>query len=127
MRHALALLVPLLALAFAPGCWQRPAPAPIDPHPAATAAPKEQPMSATPAPADNPPPADKSMDEVQEEHQRRLLAIPGVVGMGQGLSEGKPCFRIYVAKLTPELSAKIPKTIEGYPVVVIESGKIKAL
>jgi hypothetical protein len=66
------------------------------------------------------------MNEVQAEHQKRLTAIPGVVGMGQGLKEGKPCFRVYVTKLTPELSAKIPATIEGYPVVVKETGPIKA-
>jgi hypothetical protein len=66
------------------------------------------------------------MNEVQEEHQKHLLAIPGVVGIGQGISQGKPCFRIYVDKLTPELSAKIPMTIEGYPVVVLQTGAIKA-
>jgi hypothetical protein len=68
----------------------------------------------------------KSMNEIQEEHQKRLLAIPGVVGIGQGISQGKPCFRIYVDKLTPELSAKIPTTIEGYPVAVLQTGEIKA-
>jgi hypothetical protein len=69
------------------------------------------------------------MNEIQEEHQKRLLTIPGVVGIGQGISQGKPCFRIYVDKLTSELSelsAKIPKEIEGYPVVVLQTGDIKA-
>ena len=68
----------------------------------------------------------KSMDEVQAAHEKRLLAIPGVLGVGQGLSGGKPCFRVYVEKLTPELSAKLPATIEGYPVVPVQTGPIKA-
>ena len=87
-------------------------------------------MTDTPPPADEPLPGDnptaKTMNEIQEEHQAQLMAIPGVIGMAQGLSEGKPCFRVYVNKLTAELSEKIPKTIEGYPVTVIQTGPIKA-
>jgi hypothetical protein len=32
-----------------------------------------------------------------------------------------------VIKKTPELNKKIPNIIEGYPVVIEETGKIKAL
>src|SRR5262245_40891405 len=121
MRRLFRWIIPLGILLLLPACSQSPSPAPAENTPSA-------PLPSTEGDSVNkrPTPSGKSMNEVQEEHQKRLLAIPGVVGIGQGISQGKPCFRIYVGKLTPELSAKIPTTIEGYPVVVLQTGDIKA-
>ena len=69
----------------------------------------------------------KSLDEVLKEHTDSLMALPGVVGMGRGVSGGKPCIRVLVAKRTPALLDKIPSTIDGYPVVVDETGVIRKL
>ncbi len=41
--------------------------------------------------------------------------------------EGAPCIKIYVAKKTPELLAQLPATIAGHPVVIEETGEIRAL
>jgi hypothetical protein len=74
----------------------------------------------------NPMPA-KAIDEVLREHARTIMSTPGVVGIGQGLCEGKPCIKVFVIKKTEELNQKIPSMLEGYPVAIEETGKIRAL
>lgn len=69
----------------------------------------------------------KPIDEVLKEHVKALMSIPGVVGAGQGLCEGKPCIKVYVIEKTPEIEQKIPHILDGYPVMVEETGPIKAL
>ena len=71
--------------------------------------------------------ANKTIEEVIRENARELMSIPGVVGAGQGLCEGKPCIKVFVIKKTPKLEQKIPKTLDGYQVVIEETGEIKAL
>ena len=123
-RLPLPFLVVIIPLSL-PACSQPPSPAAAESPPAESSAAHEKPAKQEKAVTETPAPSGKSMDEIQEEQEKRLMAIPGVVGMGQGLSEGKRCFRVYVDRLTPELSEKIPTTIEGYPVVVIQTGQIK--
>ncbi len=55
------------------------------------------------------------------------MKIPGVVGTAEGLSGSEPCIRVFVSKRTPEIGPSIPESIEGYPVVVEESGEFRAL
>ncbi len=69
----------------------------------------------------------KPIEEVLKEHTNKLMSIPGVVGTAQSLCEGQPCIKVYVSKKTEKLERKIPKTLEGYPVVIKETGKFKAL
>jgi len=73
------------------------------------------------------PMAEETIKEVLKKHTKDLMSIPGVVGTGQGLCEGKPCIKVFVIKKTPDLDQKIPQTLEGYPVVVEETGEVKAL
>ncbi len=69
----------------------------------------------------------KTIVEVLKEHTEELMSIPGVVGIGQGLCNGKPCIKVLVIEKTPELAQKIPDIIEGYQVVIEETGEIRAL
>ncbi len=55
------------------------------------------------------------------------MAVPGVVGVAQGEIQGHPCVRVLVARLTPELVGRIPSTLDGYPVLVDETGPIEAI
>ncbi len=71
--------------------------------------------------------AAKTIEEVLNENTSELMSIPGVVGTGQGLCDGKPCIQVYVIKKTPELNKKIPRIIEGFPVSIEETGEIKPL
>ena len=58
---------------------------------------------------------------------KRLLAIPGVVGVYVGLlSDGRtPCLKVMLARKTPENERAIPRTIEGYSVVTEVTGEIR--
>lgn len=57
------------------------------------------------------------------------MSTPGVVGVYEGvLDDGKtPCIKVMIAKKTPELERKIPKAIEGYAVVLDETGVIRPM
>jgi hypothetical protein len=69
----------------------------------------------------------KDVKTVLKDNASYLMAIPGVVGAGEGVCEGRPCIKVFVTQDTPELDRKIPKRLEGYQVVVEETGPIKAL
>ncbi|MEJ2236442.1 MAG: hypothetical protein P8X67_21270 [Syntrophobacterales bacterium] len=69
----------------------------------------------------------KTIEEVLKEHTSKLMSIPGVVGTAQSLCEGQPCIKVFVSKKTEKLEQKIPKILEGYPVVIQKTGKFKAL
>jgi hypothetical protein len=61
-----------------------------------------------------------------QRHSAELLEIPGVVGVAEGLSDGRPVVQILVARVTPALEARLPRTLESHPVVIIETGEIRA-
>lgn len=69
----------------------------------------------------------KTIEEVLKEHTSKLMSLLGVVGTAQGLCNGQPCIKVFVSKKTAELEQRVPKTLDGYPVVIQETGKFKAL
>ena len=69
----------------------------------------------------------KPIKKVLEEHTLKLMSIEGVVGTAEGLCNGKPCIKVYVIKKTRQLTQRIPTTLEGYPVVIEETGEFRAL
>lgn len=72
--------------------------------------------------------AQRPLETVLAEHTPRLMAIAGVVGTYQGeLEDGSPCIAIMVATLTPALRDSLPRTLEGWPVRVEETGEIRPL
>jgi len=73
------------------------------------------------------PIAEKTIETTLHQHTDRLMSLPGVVGTAIGECEGKPCIQVLVVRKTPDLSRSIPHTLEGFPVVVVETGEIRAL
>ena len=72
--------------------------------------------------------ATRDIKEVMEGHTEELMAIPGVVGVYIGALEGgSPCIKVMVIEKTPELERIIPNVLEGYPVLIIETGEIRPL
>ena len=69
------------------------------------------------------------IDAVLAAHDRQLLDLPAVVGVYPGvLADGRtPCLKVMLARPTPENERKIPREIEGYPVVTEISGEIRPL
>ena len=69
-----------------------------------------------------------SLTDVLAQHSPSLMALEGVVGTYEGLTEdGSPCVKVMVVRRTPELERKIPDELGGYPVVIEETGEIRAM
>ena len=54
-----------------------------------------------------------------------MRTIAGVVGVAIGAVDGQPVIKLVIKK-TPALEQKIPKMVEGYPVMLEETGEIRA-
>ena len=70
---------------------------------------------------------ERTIEQVQEEHTDAWMAIPGVEGTAIGLSEGKPCIKIFTSSKPQQIREKIPSKVEGYPVIIEETGEFRAL
>ena len=70
---------------------------------------------------------ERAIEVVLKDHTDKLMALPGVVGTAQGLREERPCIKVYVAEMTPELEQAIPEKLEGYVVDVEVTGEFRAL
>jgi hypothetical protein len=70
----------------------------------------------------------RDINAVLAAHEKELLAIPGVVGVYVGTLEDRRtvCLKVMLAHKTPQ-SRKIPRSIEGYPVVVEMTGEIRPM
>lgn len=67
----------------------------------------------------------KPIEQVLKDNQEMLLSIPGVQGFYQGKSEnGEDRIVIMVDTLSNKNRDKFPDSLEGYPVIVEETGKI---
>lgn len=64
--------------------------------------------------------------QVLARHRAELLALPGVNGVGEGAEAGRPVVLVLVVRDRPGLRAKLPRTLEGYPVRVREVGGVRA-
>jgi hypothetical protein len=67
------------------------------------------------------------IEEVLERYTAEWMALPGVVGTALGERNGEPCLKVYVLRKGPLLEARSPKTVEGFAVVLEETGQIGAL
>jgi len=68
----------------------------------------------------------KDIKNVLVNHTAELMALPGVVGVGQGECRGKPCIIVFVKSMTGLPLAQFPSVIEGHRVEVEESGEFRA-
>jgi len=65
------------------------------------------------------------IEEVLESSADLLMSVPGVFGVAQGESGGRPCIKVLVASMTSEISASVPDEISGYAVVIDPVGEIR--
>ena len=68
----------------------------------------------------------RSIEVVQASHTDSLMRIPGVIGTGIGLCDGTPCIKVLVVRATPDLRKAIPDSLEGYRVILDETGTVRA-
>jgi hypothetical protein len=70
----------------------------------------------------------KPIEQVLKDNQEKLLSIPGVQGFYQGKSaKGEDRIVIMVDSLSEKNKDKFPDSLEGYPVMIEETGLIKPL
>jgi hypothetical protein len=101
---------------FGAGCRQTPpqAGAPETPPPARETAPSQESDVARPP-----------IEDVIALHTNHLLGIQGVVVVFAGENTARePVITVGVAEKTPEVVRAIPQTLEGYPVVIQETGPV---
>src|SRR5437867_2049226 len=71
----------------------------------------------------------RDINAVLADHDKRLMAIPGVVGVYVGLlpDQKTPCLKIMLATKDAKLERSFPRTIGGYTVVTEVTGEIRPL
>ena len=71
----------------------------------------------------------RDINAVLSDHDDALMAIQGVVGVAVGLLDDDKtvCLKVLVVRKTSELVRRIPASLEGYPVVVEQTGVIRPL
>jgi len=68
------------------------------------------------------------IDVVKEKHAPELLSLHGVVGVYIGQTgAGDSCIYVMVVRRDTDLVRKIPTALEGYPVLIQETGEIRPM
>lgn len=80
-------------------------------------------------PAPKPPGGLRDINVVIADHDKRLMALPGVVGVYVGLMDDNatPCLKVMLAREDPQVRRSIPREIEGYRVITEVTGEIKPM
>jgi hypothetical protein len=70
----------------------------------------------------------EDLKDIQARNEHTLFGIPGIVGIGIGLTEDSKdlAFIVYVEKNSMNAVTLVPRKIEDVPVRVIESGMFRA-
>lgn len=71
----------------------------------------------------------RDINVVLADHDHELLVLPGVVGVYVGLMEDEktPCLKVMLARKDSDLERRIPRVLEGHPVVTEVTGEIHPL
>ena len=70
----------------------------------------------------------KDIKSVMDAHVNDLMSIPGVIGVALGeLDDHTPSIMVLVEEATKALKKQIPPRIEGHPVVIEVTGKIRGM
>lgn len=67
----------------------------------------------------------RPIDDVLRDHDDEILAIPGVTMIFIGVNRhGEPCIKVGVEVANADVEERIPRELEGWPVVVEETGEV---
>jgi len=72
------------------------------------------------------PDENQNIKNLIHQHADRLMKLPGVVGVGQGLHENKPCIRVFLQEDLPGVKKKIPNSLDGVSVVTQVTGPFRS-
>ncbi len=68
-----------------------------------------------------------SINDVKKKYENKIMNIPGVVGIGIGKQDESDAITVLVVEKTATIDKKVPKQLKGFPVIVQETGTIRAL
>jgi len=71
--------------------------------------------------------APTAIDAAANELSQELLALKGIVGVGNGRCDGSECITVYLENGSADLRNKVPKQFRGFAVVTEVTGPIEAL
>jgi hypothetical protein len=71
--------------------------------------------------------SDSDIHETKAAHTKSLMAIPGVVGVAVGKSNGRACIRVYLEHDTKQLRELVPAELDGHPVEAVVTGPFKPM
>jgi len=68
------------------------------------------------------------IEQIRNKYEAEIMAIPGVtgIGIGTGTRRSGLAIKVYVERVTPELKARIPTELEGFPVIMEATGELQA-
>ena len=69
----------------------------------------------------------KDIEEARRTHTDQLMSLSGVLGVGIGELDGRPCITVLVNEDSQALRDQIPGEIDGFPVVIEVTGEFRAL
>jgi hypothetical protein len=77
-------------------------------------------------PGQSPSTPQRDINAVLADHDKELMAIPGVVGVYVGLlsDQRTPCLKVMLSRSDADLKRRIPSRLEGYRVVTEVTGEI---
>jgi hypothetical protein len=67
------------------------------------------------------------LSAVMARHGGWLMAIPGVVGIGEAHRGPEVCLTVFVREPTPTVVQLIPERLDGYDVQVVRTGEVSPL
>jgi len=68
-----------------------------------------------------------SIQDVKKKHEVRLMSLPGVVSVGIGRDpQGNPAVIVGLDSPRSETEARIPRLLDGYPLLIRIVGPLKA-
>lgn len=68
---------------------------------------------------------DPKLEAAQRKLTARVMGRPGVTGTAIGERGGKPCLKVYVTEM--DAGKALPRTVDGFGVVVEVTGRIRRL
>lgn len=68
-----------------------------------------------------------SIHQVKKKYEAKIMNIPGVVGIGIGKQDELDAITVLVVEKTPVIEKKVPRQLKEYPVIIQETGVIRAL
>ena len=75
------------------------------------------------------PSAVDAVRKVKEKHEPKLLAVPGVIGVGighSGKTPGQVAIEVYVKDSASAGRSQLPSSLEGVEVKLVETGEVQA-